>query len=238
MSESLPGAAPLEGEAVGSVEDPAPPSGEEVVTESAPGQPDAPKYVEASRFNGLMGRFNRTQSELERARQRIAELESQLTGPPVQEDSMSNDAVQALQAQVASLQSLLVEQQLEQVRNQAIQEFPGAAPFADLIVANTPEEVRDMARLLHERVQAAVGSTQEPPADESEEQEQEPSGAQTTPPAEPPAPTPPQVAGGTSIGDTQPDPQTRVVEAIQKGNFSDYLRAKWEATKASEGLTL
>lgn len=230
MSESLPGTAPLEDSAATSVEAPAPESVEEVVTESAPGQ--QPQMVEASRFNGLMGRFNRTQNELNEALQRIAELESNAGTPPAQEESNVSN-VEGLQSQIASLQAMLMEQTLDKARAEALQEFPGAKAFADLIVANTPEEVREMAKVLHERVSANTPTTTEESATEGATSE----AATQEPPVEP-TPTAPQVAGGTTVTEAPVNPQERVVEAIQRGSFSDYLRAKWEATKASEGLVL
>lgn len=228
MSESLPGAAPLDDSAVPSAEASAPDSTQEVVTDSARGN----DYVEASRFNGLMGRFNRTQSELEQARQRIAELEA---NPPATEGPAVTADVSALEAQVNQLTSMLMQERLESAKAKAIQEFPGAAAFADLIIADSPEAIQDMAKVLHERV--TQGQAPQAPAADSGEQ---PAAEQAPPaaPEAPSAPVAPVVGGGTSIEGSTPDPEENVVAAIRNKSFAGFLKAKWEAQQGAGELVL
>jgi hypothetical protein len=202
----------------------APESGQEVVEESARGV----QTVDAARFNGLMGRFNRTQSELEQARQRIAELEATRQGAT--EDSVTDTS--ALESQVAALQSMLMEERLDKARAQAVQEFPGAKAFADLIIADSPEAIREMAQLLHERVGQAAPA--DPAAAAAGDDAGNPEPAPESAPAVA-APAAPQVAGGTSISDAPVDAQERVVDAIKRRSFSDYLRAKSEQMHAASG---
>lgn len=230
MSESLPETAPLEETAAPSVEESAPGSVEEVVEESARGTQT--QMVEASRFNGLMGKFNQTQSALEKARQRIAELEA--TPVVAQEESVSD--VSALQSQVAQLQQMLVEERLDKARDEAIKEFPGAAAFADLIIADTPEAVKEMAKVLHERV--SQGQAPEAPAPEASAEAPAPEAEAQAPPVAPAAPQAPQVAGGTSVQGGPVNPEEAVVEAVRKGSFTDFLKAKWDATQAAGDLVL
>lgn len=227
MSESLPGTAPLETPAVTSDEAIAPGVAEEVATESAPGV----KTVDAARFNGLMGKFNQTQSALDEARRRIAELEA---APPAQEEPAMTD-VSALQDQVSQLTSMLMQERLEGVKAQAIQDFPGAAAFADLIIADSPEAVRDMAKVLHERVTPAQAPA--PPAGEATG-EQAPPAAPEAPAAPPAAPAAPVVAGGTSIEGPTVDAQANVVEAIKSKSFAGFLKAKWDAQQGAGELVL
>lgn len=233
MSESLPGTAPLEGAAAASVEDPAPAPETAVATESAPGE-DNEKVVPAARFNGLMGKFNQTKNALDEANRRIAELEA--ASVPAREETSNVSDTSALEQQVAALQQMLMQEQVDKARKAAIEEYPEAAPFADLIIADTPEAVKDMARVLAERVKQAGGST--PPAEESApaatEQPTEPIqglGAEQ-PPAAPPAA--PVVPGGTTAGGTAgPTPDEAVQDALSRKDFSGFLQAAW-ARKSQE----
>jgi hypothetical protein len=192
------------------------------VTESAPGV----KTVDAARFNGLMGKFNQTQSALDEARRRIAELEA---ATPAKEEPAVSDtsAVSALESKVNSLTELLLQERLESAKAQAIKDFPGASAFADLIIADSPEAVRDMAKVLHERVQGA-----KPAVDDGEGEAPPAAPAAVEAPA--PAPVVPVVAGGVSIETPTADPEGDVVKAIKERSFSDFLRAKWTADHGGE----
>src|SRR3546814_9090542 len=112
------------------------------------------------------------------------------------------------------MQELLIQERIDNARAQAIKDFPGAEAFADLIVADTPEAVRDMAKVLHERVTKST-STEEPPVEEGQEEQTstQPAGEQSTEAPEHPAP--PQVAGGTTATNTVTAPEERVAPGIQ-----------------------
>lgn len=231
MSTTLPADAHTETPAAPSVEDPAPVSGSAVAEDSV-GSGEA--VVPADRFNGLMSKFNQTQSELNQTRAQLAELEARLNGseqqqeytPPVSDNS-------ALEAQVNELRELLVQERIENARAQALKDYPEAAPFADLIVADTPNDVREMARLIAERAKTANPSPT--PVTEAEGGEQEPAPvAEATTPA--PSEEPP-VAGGGAAFSSEASAEDRVVTAIQKGSFSDFINAKWERQAMAGGDT-
>lgn len=233
MSATLPESAPIDTTAVPSVEAPAPASGSAVAEESVgSGEPVVP----ADRFNGLMSKFNQTQSALEAANTRLAELEARLNGseqqqeftPPVSDNS-------ALEAQVNELRQLLVEERIETARAQALKDYPEAAPFADLIVADTPNDVREMARLIAERAKTVAPSPSPVTEAEGGEQETPPAVEATTQTPVVEAP----VAGGGAAFSGEASAEDRVVTAIQKGSFSDFLNAKWEARAvAGDGMNL
>ena len=144
--------------------------------------------------------------------------------------------VSGLQTQVNSLTSMLMEERLDSARAKAIQDFPGAAAFADLIIADSPEAVRDMARVLHERVeQGKVLPT--PPTEEGPEGEP-PALVPAVVAPTPVAPVAPVVAGGTSIEGPTADAQANVVDAIKNRSFAGFLKAKWEATQGEGELVL
>lgn len=232
MSATLPEDAPVVAPEVPSVEEPTPESGGAVAEESV-GSGEG--TVPAARFNGLMSKFNQTQSELEQMRAQFAELEARLDGSePTQENTPPVSDNSALEAQVNELRQLLIQERIESARDKALAEYPEAAPFADLIVADTPDDVREMARLIAERAKAANPAPQpvtEAGAEVPAEEPPAPTGevAAETPPAEPP------VAGGGAAFSTEASAESRVTEAIQKGSFSDFINAKWESRAMAGG---
>lgn len=231
MSATLPEDAHVEAAAAPSVEDQAPASTDAVAEDSVG---NGGNVVPADRFNGLMGRFNRTQNELEAARAQIAELEARLSGSePTQENKPPVSDNSALEAQVQQLQQMLLEERMESARDKALKEFPEAAPFADLIVADTPADVREMARLIAERAKAASPGT--PPPTQAVEAEEVPASAEAVPEA--PVVEPP-VAGGGAAFSSEASAEDRVGTAIQKGSFSDFINAKWEQRALQDGADL
>lgn len=243
MSKTLPEDAHVEPEsAVTSVEDPAPVSEDEVAEDSVGSDG---KVIPVDRFNGLMSKFNQTQSELEATRTRLAELEARLTSneqrqeepPPVSDTENST-----LQAQVETLTQMLVQERMEGARRQALEEYPEAAPFADLIVADTPDDVREMARLIAERARTAnpaststeEGGEEETETSDTTEATGSETGAATEGSEEPP------VAGGGAAFSSEASAEDRINDAVQKGSFADFINAKWEKqlVGGGDGLTL
>lgn len=223
MTETLPESAPSDGAAAPSVEEQVPASEVAVVTESAPA--DGDKTVPAARFNGLMGKMAQVQNELEAARQVIAELQA---ATPATEEPVTDTS--ALEAQVAAMSKMLMEERLENARKQAIADFPGAKDFADLIVADTPEDVRAMAQLLHERVQGRTAGEASPTGEASEGT---PTPTETAPVVPESAPV---VAGGTVVTGAQGEasPEERIAAAIKAKDFPALLQAKHDLAVGSE----
>lgn len=237
MSTTLPEDAPTNDQAAPSVEEPAP-EVDGAVAEDSVGSGEEPKTVPAERFNGLMSKFNQTQSELEATRQSLAELEARLDAQQTSEgeqSEVSDTDTSSLEARVNELSQMLIQERLESARSQALNDYPEAAPFADLIVADTPDDVREMARLIAERAKTATPGTtttedtEETPLSSEGEATTEPEGEVTTE-GEGEAVTEPPVAGGGAAFSTEASTDDRVVDAIQKGSFADFVNAKWENT--------
>ena len=196
---------------------------EESVTETAP-----PDVVSADRFNGLMSTFNKTQDELKTARERAAELEARLAAIEAPEGNRTTvSEAPELEARIDALTSMLLEERMETARQAAIRDYPEAAPLADLIVGNTPEDIREMARTIASRMPKAT-----PEADSSTgEADTEPTEDAPEGVDEPEVP----VLGGGAAYSGEPNIDERVAEAIQKRSFSDLIAAKWDSlsTKVS-----
>lgn len=217
MSEPLSNAAPAEAEAVAPVGSPAPSADGEVVEGSAP-QSEDEAVVPAARFNGLMGKFNQTQNALAEAR---AEIESLRAFQNSQEQPVENSAeVEALRNEIASLRETLMTDKVEKARRAALEEFPAAKPLADLITSDDPEQIREVARLISERLGGSA------PAAEANEA----TGEEAAPPAaEAPAPeTPAPVVGGGAAFSGSASISDRVAEAVKNRDFKAFLRAKNE----------
>lgn len=226
MSETLSDPALGDHVAAPSVEDQAPAEVAEVDVASAPTS-EPQDFVPKSRFNGLMSSYNRTQNELQAAQARLAALEAQLAEKPEQEMPVTD--VSGLEAKVNDLAALLIEQQMENARLKALEEFPEAKPFADLINASTPTEIRQVAEAIAQRVRAAGGTEAEAQAAAGAAVEVAEAAAEETTTE---APEVPVVAGGTTY-DSQVLPSEAVQDAIAKKDFASYLAAK----RAARALT-
>ena len=135
-------------------------------------------------------------------------------------------------AEVAALKEMLLQERLDAAKARALQEHPEAAPFADLIVANSPEEVRDLAKTIADRVKSAFAASAPAPSEEPA-----PSEATTEAPAAPaaaapaaPAPAAPAapVVGGAATVPGDLNPNERLKQAIATRDFPAYLQAKFE----------
>jgi hypothetical protein len=184
-----------------------------------------------------MGKFHQTQSALEKAQQRIAELEA--SSPHTREDDVTdtpNTQIQALQEQVSQLTRLMVGSQVEAAKQAALREFPEAAAFADLIVADSPESVREMAQVLAERVRSLgnLGTSGETADDTTTSDADATNDDGADQPTADDAVTAPVVVGGTTAPGGGPAPSERVQEAISKKDFRSYLQAKREQLASAE----
>jgi hypothetical protein len=244
LSEPLTDAAPASSDSTTPVGDSGAPATSEVVGGSGPGE----GVVPAERFNGLMSSFNRTQAQLAEREAELQALRAQLAQPPVnepQENQPVTAATEAPTAEVAELRAQLAEVQgqlaqvsqhfAEQNRDRMfqtlVQEFPEVAPFADLIVADTPDQARALAQEISERVQQVKGQTQSSttePASEPAAQEQNPA---------PQAQAAPTGAGGVAFASEAP--ATSRAEAIKAGDFAAWMKAAaQEAIAGEDGLVL
>ena len=228
MSETLSDAAPLEGTAVDPVGSEAPVVSEEVVEGSAP-QSEAP-VVPAARFNGLMGKFNQTQNELTQVRAELESLRASQTESSQPVTAETGD-IEVLKSQVSTLTTLLMEERVDSARRKALDEFPGAKPLADLITSDDPTQIREVARLIHERLGGigTEGAGKEPVVEGAAGEA--PASAEGTAPVA--APAAPVVGGGVAFsGDSAMT--ERVVDAVKNRDFGAYIRAKRELAEASQ----
>jgi hypothetical protein len=226
------------------------PSGSEVdpsVEVNAPGATGevangSGEFVDKARFDGLMGRFNRAQNEVERERQRaaslearLAELEAQGQSQPAQETQEVSDP--ALVEQVQLLTGLLLKERTENARKQVLDDYPELKPFEDLLVADSPEDLREIADVFSARLKQVTGTPEATPAGEPA-----PAPEATAPPAEAPAPEAPAApvapvaAGGQTVDPSAPLTE-RIQEAVQNKDFGAFLKASRErALLEAEGV--
>lgn len=212
--------------------------------------------VDAARFNGLMGRFHQEQQRAQQHEARTKELEAELEAlrsqqAPAQETTQpvsetSGATIEALQAQVSQLTELLTTSTTESAKEKALAEFPEAKPFADLIVASNPAEMREMAQLISERVKSAgfvlapstetetTTTTGEQPAGEATGEAATGTTTETTAGE---ATTQVPVTGGGATFDAGASVQDRVTEAIKNKDFGAFLRAKTEAAEMAATTT-
>ena len=113
----------------------------------------------------------------------------------------------------------------EAVTDDPFEEYPEAKPFADLIVADTPDGVREMARTISERMRSLRGQAAESapaPAPAQEEPERWPGAPLDHSWKGPRQPREPKDPGRYA---ERPDPE-RVARAIKNRDFAAFLRAK------------
>jgi len=226
---TLPENAPADAQDAPPVGEPAPAS--EGAVEEGSGHEDV---VPAARFNGLMGAYQKLKNEQDA---RIAALQAELdavrTQQPKEETPVVSDA-STTAAEVAALKEMLLQERLDAAKARALQEHPEAAPFADLIVANSPEEVRDLAKTIADRVKSAFAASAPAPASGEPAPQGEPAPATPAAPADasseapaPAAPAAPVVGGAATVpGDLNPN--ERLKQAIANRDFAGYLQAKFE----------
>lgn len=219
MSEALPLDAPAQESAVTSVEVPAPETAAAVASDSA----GDGKTIPVERFNGLMSTYQRAQAELEAERARRTQLEAQLASK--QETPNVADNEELLQ-EVRDLKRALAQRDLKDVRREVLKDYPEAKPFADLIIGESEEDLRTVARTIAERMRTI--RTQET---SNEVNDDEPVVEPTNSAADVDDSEPPVIAGGSSIDATH-NPDERVADAIKSGSLTAYLKAKRESLGA------
>lgn len=188
----------------------------EVVETAAPAQPevdagsgnpagaapapdvDALKAQYEARINGLMSSFNKLQAEHEAIKR------SQL--PPEQRIEAEK---QDLEAKLESIQGEFALLEIERAIDDVVRENPVLDKFRDLIVAESPEEVFELAQHLSARLGEIVPAT---PA--------------TTPPTQPEV-TAPVVPGSPPASGIDPDALAAAMDTARKtGDWGDFFRLK------------
>jgi hypothetical protein len=210
MSEALTPESPETFAAAPSVEDPAP-VGETAVQDGSAGEAD-PKMVEATRFNGLMSKFNQTQSELEAARRQVAELSNRINNQETAEVADENTL-----DEVRQLREELRAERLQAAKARVLEQYPAAVPLADLIVGDTAEQIESVAAAIAQRLEALNPADQ--PGASAE-------GATQDPPAPAPASEEAPVIGGGGSSPVIPSTNDAVSAALQQGDWNAYLAAK------------
>jgi len=199
-----------------SVEEPVIADVNEVDTGSAQTTPEANSLatgtVDAKRFNGLMGKFNAEQAARKAAETELAELRKQRIQekPPLSDD--------ATEAKLAAVYDLLMKEQLKTVRREALDEYPEAKPFADLVTANDPDELREMYRVISERVKAGVPA----PTPEAE------------PPSAPPTPPVVPVTGGAVAASDATALSENLKRALDNKDIAGFVQARWEMQQLTD----
>ncbi len=188
----------------------------------APGEPaavpgtsvDSTDVITKERFNGLQSKYQSEKMawDAERAAflNQVASFNQTPEEPQVSDDVL--DEVRALRAELANQRSA-------NARQAAINKYPGAAPFADLIVGDSPEAIEAMAALLQERLAGlAPTGTTDPPSAGTDENLGAPPVVDVTPPV---APTFSGATGG--VEDAGAD--DAITAALEARDFSAFLAA-------------
>lgn len=218
MSDPLTEASPSTEDDTTSVEDAGSDSSEAVANVS--GQ-DGEKTIPVSRFNGLMATYNKYKSQAE---QQLAELEAQLaaaktatlTNQPQETTSVSDSD---LAAKIDWLIQREARRESEARKAEVLANFPEISPFADLIVADDPDQYESIAKQLSDRVKSLQPVTEQ--AAESAEE------TGSLPAAKPEAPVIGRGTGGAPQGaDVE---RTAVAEAIKARDLAGFIQAKLSA---------
>lgn len=193
------------------------------------------KVVAAERFNGLMSKFNKTQTELDSERQyrieletRLQDLEARTNDIKTEEHSMTD--VSGLQSQVEMLTQMLAHQQVESVRKDVLTQYPDIEPFIDLIEAPDVDAFRGLANTLNERIQIMKNvnaGVVVSPYEESVEQ-----APVAIEPVQTPIVEPPIFGGGSGAMAPAEGSEDRISEAIKNRDFGAFMRAKTEQTSS------
>lgn len=157
MSEAAPQGAPGAATEVGGQPAPGAP---EVTPQVAPtaSQPSAQApagYVSEDRFNGLMSLFNKQQEQIKALQATPAPASQPAPAAPAapQQDD--------LRQTVEEIRYELLQAKMDAARAEALRAFPEVAPFADLLQAETPQDIVELAQELSNRLKPATTSTTE-----------------------------------------------------------------------------
>lgn len=193
------------------------PVGSEVATPAAPAVPevvagsgetttgaapapaeDALKQKYEERINGLMSSFNKLQSEHEALKR------SQL--PPEERVAAEKEE---LESRLESLQGEFALLEVDKAIDEVVRENPLLGEFRDLIVADSVDEVYELAQHLNERLSRVVPGSPTPAT-----------------PATPEV-TAPVVAGSPAAGTLTPEALGEAMDKARKtGDWGDYIRLK------------
>lgn len=184
--------------------------------------------VPAERFNGLMSTYQREKSQWEND---LASMKTELESLRDNKENSSVSETNDLQEQVSQLTDLvgrLVQTNVKSERDQVLDRYPEAKPFADLILGESAEEIEQVASAIAERVkllnpvatpEVAAGEEAAPTGVEA------PAGDAT--PEAPAAPVAPEVAGSAGVTGAVAV-QTKKQAALDAGDFSGFLEAQFE----------
>lgn len=223
-----------------------PPVGDSVVGPSGAvdegmGSPDE-QTISAARFNGLMSEFHK-----EQARVRVLEAELATARQPAEPATKKEspavsdaDALATMQAQIAQLTALLTEERSASSRESALatalKEHPEAAPFANLIVGDSPEDIADMVKTVASIFRSATA----PKGDAVSTVTPEP--VASAGPAAVAAVAPVVLGAGTSaplVSSAQDAVKAAMDAARASGGtdgFADVMKAKWAGMAAAGDL--
>lgn len=177
---------------------------------------DSTEVIPKERFNGLQSKYQSEKSEWEREREAMTtELERLSQAEP--ENDVSDEVLEELR----QLRAERAADKLGAARRDAIDKYPGAAPLADLIVGETPEEIEQMAKELQHRLSGLTPATEGQDDADSTDASNEDSGDDGTPPAPPKAPV---VGGGTDF-DENATIEDNISAAVASKDFTAFLRA-------------
>lgn len=197
------------------------------------GSVDSTDVIPKERFNGLMSKYNADRSAWDAEKMALLNELDMARSQKVEENNMADEQVlseiQALRAELAS-------QKLETARAEAVAKYPAAAPLADLIVGNTPQEIEAMAAELSNRlsVLVPVGETAAQPVEaevpSSENVGSEP--AAGTPVTEVPT------IGGAAAFQSEVAIDEAIGQALEAKDFSAFLRAAQQRAVLHNGAEL
>lgn len=230
MGTPLTETAPADAAEDPSVEDQSPEVDSEV--DDGSGRSETPPgFIPENRFNGLMGRFHQEQERASRAEAQVSELQARIEAleqasrpgndstPATQEQSNVTDTnggdrevIQSLQQQVEMLTGLLLQDHRSKTAETVFQEYPEAKPFEDLIRADDPEEFRQVAADIAQRIRGFA-----PPAQGGE------GGSTDTTPVDS---DPPAGAGAVPFEESKPEPSAELQDAIARRDWTAAIAAK------------
>lgn len=219
MSEALTPASPVTEPEVPAVAELTPGDGTAVEGGSAGATTET---VEASRFNGLMSAHQKSLSELEAERTKVAALEARLTQ---QEELPNVTDSNELAVEVQNLRRELQTERLAAVKARVLEQYPEAKVLADLIVGDTPEQIESVAAAIAQRLQTLVPA---PAATPTEAEAAAAAAEAATAAAVSAAAVAPVVVGGVTPP-AQAGTEERVAAALAEKSWDKFWAAKTES---------
>lgn len=203
------------------------PAADEAVND---GSVDSTEVIPKERFNGLMSTYQSEKRawEVERdaMRTELERLEDQAGGNENVDEAVLAQTVEAIVSQ-----RLADERAADASRKAALDKYPDAAVFADLIVGDSPEAFENMARVLSERVQSFK------PAVAGDETTEETTETNTTVVDADGRVRAPQTSGSNTVDDHGTVDEA-MAEAIVNKDFPALMRAAEERSRLQQGADL